>query len=369
MRRFWTISDVGFYMFCTFSRILLFSLLCFPLFGAEHVFLKTPDISPQNIIGSTVGIRPYRKTGIRLEAETIRDKLIIHNYGYGGSGLTLAFGGSNEVLEILNSKNHPSKTVAVLGAGVAGLTTAYDFLEKGYEVHIYSDHWNPDLTSNVAAGAWTPLLFPKDLSLEKKLFHEKLLQIAEERFLKSTEFYPEFEGVKLLCYYGLKSQNQTQESDLTENENEVVIHFDNGTTKYGQRFYRLAIDGQLFMKDLYAKVKSRGAILHQKRLENLEEVLNLKESIIINCTSFGSRELFDDKEFIPIRGQMAYFPAQDIDYVLYQSIPNSNYFFFLYPWSDRIILGGIYEYGEEESVINPQVIDEMIQNGEKCLSK
>ena len=353
-------------MLYTLSRILCFSLLCLSLFGAEHVFLKTPDISPQNIIGTTVGIRPYRKTGVRLEAEIIHDKLIIHNYGYGGSGLTLAFGGSHEVLEILSSKNHPSKTIAVLGAGVAGLTTAYDLLEKGYEVHIYSEHWNPHLTSNVAAGSWTPLLFPKDIPDEKKLLHQKLLNIAEDRFLKSTASPAEFAGVKLMHYYGLK--NSPQESEKTEDEEEVVIHFDNGTTKCAQRFYRLGIEGKLFLEDLYAKVKSRGAILHQKHLGNLQEVLSLKEPIIVNCTSFGSRELFDDKEFIPIRGQMVYFPAQDINYVVYQSIPDSNYFFFLYPWSDRIILGGIYEQGEEEPVINPQVIDEMIRNGEKCLS-
>ncbi len=137
-----------------------FCLFCVSLFSAEHVYLKTPNISRENILGTNAGIRPYRKTGVRLEAEWLQDKLIIHNYGYGGSGLTLSFGGAKEVLEILDKQKVSSKIVAVFGAGVVGLATAYDLLEKGYKFALYSEQWNPDLTSNVAAGSWTPLSFP-----------------------------------------------------------------------------------------------------------------------------------------------------------------------------------------------------------------
>ena len=70
-------------------------------------------------------------------------------------------------LKSLKIKKISSTTVAVLGAGVMGLTTAYDLLEKGYEVHIYSEKWSPNLTSNVAAGSWTPH------SPFKKLLHRK----------------------------------------------------------------------------------------------------------------------------------------------------------------------------------------------------
>jgi hypothetical protein len=35
-----------------------------------------------------------------------------------------------------------------------------------------------------------------------------------------------------------------------------------------------------------------------------------------------------------------------IDYVIYQGVPGSpNYWVTLYPWSDRLILGGVYEKG------------------------
>lgn len=352
-----------------FYRIGFFCLFCFSLFSAEHVYLKAPRISREEMIGTTVGIRPYRKTGVRLEAEWLQDKLIIHNYGYGGSGLTLAFGGANEVVEILNNHKISSNIVAILGAGVVGLATAYDLLEKGYEVHLYADQWSPHLTSNVAAGSWTPLSFPKDIPFEKKQLHQRMLKTAEQRFLRSISHDPEFDGVSLIYCYKLTMNNAQEAIKATNQEEEVIVHLDNGVTKNARRAYKLRIDGQLFMEDLYSKVKSKGALLQQKRFENLEEILNLEEPVIINCMSMGSREIFDDQEFIPVRGQMIYFAPQDIDYVIFQTFSDSNYFFFLYPWSDRLILGGVNEYGEEELMTNSKVLDEIIQIAEKCLSE
>lgn len=350
-------------------KIGFFCLFCVFLCSAEHVYLKTPNISRENIIGIITGIRPYRKTGVRLEIEVLQDKLIIHNYGYGGFGITLSFGGSSEVLKILNNQKHSSKTVAVLGAGVIGLTTAYDLLESGYEVHIYSEKWNPNLTSNVAAGAWTPLFsLPSDISLEKKQLHQRMLEVAEKRFLKSTSNDPEFAGVNVMNYYVLTPSN-SQEIKSTNPAEEVIIHFDNGTVKNGRKLRRVGLVGKLFMEDLFSKVKSKGAILQQKYFESVDDLLNLKEPIIVNCMSLGSRELFNDQEFNPVRGQIIYLKSQDdIDYMLVQNIPESNYFFHIYPWSDRIILGGVYEHGEEELIINQKAIDKIIENAEKCLS-
>lgn len=356
-----------------FYKIAFFCLCITSVFGAEHVYLATPDISKENIIGTNVGIRPFRRTGIRIEPEKIDDKLIIHNYGYGGSGLTLSFGGVQEVLEILEGQKNPSKIVAILGAGVVGLTTAYDLQEKGYEVHIYADEWSPNLTSNVAAGIWSPLIFPKNLSAEKTHLHLRMEENSKHRFLKSIGDNPEFMGVRFIPSYSFKTQ-ASQESNRTNQREEITAHFDNGMTKKGRRIYELGIDGQLFMNDLYLKIKQRGAVLKQCHLESLEDVLSLKESIIINCTSMGSVKLFNDQEFIPVRGQIVYLKHQkNIDYLYFHNIDNdpndSNIFFVsVYPWSDRIILGGVYEECQNKPIIDQKIIDKMIKNAELCLS-
>lgn len=366
---FYHVFSQGGIMFYKFAFYCIFTT---SIFAAEHVYLKTPSLSKENIIGTNVGIRPFRKAGVRIEAEYVGDKLIIHNYGYGGSGLTLSFGGAKEVLDILDTHQVPSKTVAILGAGVVGLATAYDLLEQGYEVHLYASEWSPHLTSNVAAGIWSPLSFPKDLPEEKKQLHFRMLKNSEDRFLKSINDAPEFAGVRRISAYSFKTPS-FKESDHRQRE-EIIAHFDNGVIKNGKKVTDIGIDGQLFMNDLSLKVQANGAILNERHFESLEDVLSLDESVIINCTSMGSIQLFNDQEFVPVRGQIVYFkPQPGIDYLYSHNIDNApadpNLFFVcIYPWSDRIILGGVYEIGENEPVVTPEVIDRMIENAEKCLS-
>ena len=60
-----------------------------------------PDLNNAEIIEEMVGLRPGR-TEVRLEKEQISGKTIIHNYGHGGSGVTLSWGCAEEVVEIAN---------------------------------------------------------------------------------------------------------------------------------------------------------------------------------------------------------------------------------------------------------------------------
>lgn len=357
-----------------FYQIIFCCLAVASVFSVEHVYLHSPDLSKENVIGTNVGIRPFRKTGVRIEAEHFRDKLIIHNYGYGGSGLTLAFGGATEVSKILGNNETTTKTVAVLGVGVVGLATAYDLLQQGYDVHLYASEWPPHLTSNVAAGIWTPLFYPKDLPDEKKQWHLRLQNESEYRFLNSVGEAPEFAGIGLIPSYSFKIQAPHESDEATQGE-EIIAHFDNGTTKKGRRVYRLGIDGHLFMNDLYSKVKKKGAVLKKRHFESLEDVLSLEEPVIINCMSMGSAKIFNDQEFIPVRGQLVYFkPQANMDYCYYHQVNDNSdesklFFVSIYPWSDRMILGGVYELNETDPIVTQTVIDRMIKNAEKSLSE
>ncbi len=70
----------------------------------EKIFLQCAEIVPEivesEILGSSVGLRPGRKA-VRLELELIApDQPVIHNYGHGGGGYTVAWGCANEVAKI-----------------------------------------------------------------------------------------------------------------------------------------------------------------------------------------------------------------------------------------------------------------------------
>jgi D-amino-acid oxidase len=58
-------------------------------------------IDKPNVLAERVGLRPFRKSGVRLERDALRDgRDVIHNYGHGGSGFTLSWGCAREVLQL-----------------------------------------------------------------------------------------------------------------------------------------------------------------------------------------------------------------------------------------------------------------------------
>jgi D-amino-acid oxidase len=48
------------------------------------------------------------------------------------------------------------KAVAVIGAGVNGLTSGLELLRAGFEVTVFAAQISPNTTSNVAAAIWMP---------------------------------------------------------------------------------------------------------------------------------------------------------------------------------------------------------------------
>lgn len=347
----------------------------------DDIYLKTPDLSDKNIIGYGVGVRPYRKSGVRIEPEYVKEKLIIHNYGYGGSGLTLCWGGAKEAVSMLkeeqekNSALSQVKTVAILGAGVIGLATAYDLLAEGYAVNIYADAFSPNLTSNIAAGI---LSAPTDLdhvSDEQKKLLNKILKASMQRFqLSATSSNPEFSGIKYLTDYRFESPTSDALSSkfkgLSTDEKMVRVHFDNGIIKTARQIRELGLDGKLFIEDLYRQVQAKGALIRHRYFENIASIEKCDEAIIINCTSMGSRALFNDHDLIPIRGHLIYLkPQEGINYAMYQPIPHStDYWVKLYPWSDRLILGGVFEKGKEECSVDHDVINKLLNYARDCFT-
>jgi D-amino-acid oxidase len=58
-------------------------------------------IDRPNVLVERVGLRPFRRSGVRLEYDRLRDgRTVIHNYGHGGAGFTLSWGCAEDVLRI-----------------------------------------------------------------------------------------------------------------------------------------------------------------------------------------------------------------------------------------------------------------------------
>jgi D-amino-acid oxidase len=60
------------------------------------------NIEKPNLLAELVGLRPFRKSGVRVERDRLRDgRTLIHNYGHGGSGFTLSWGSAENVLKMI----------------------------------------------------------------------------------------------------------------------------------------------------------------------------------------------------------------------------------------------------------------------------
>src|SRR5438045_8105444 len=72
--------------------------------NAERHFAPV-KVSRDRIIREVVGLRPYRSEGFVVDAERVGEKLLVHNYGHGGAGITLSWGTAS--LAVALSRDFP----------------------------------------------------------------------------------------------------------------------------------------------------------------------------------------------------------------------------------------------------------------------
>jgi glycine/D-amino acid oxidase-like deaminating enzyme len=111
-------------------------------------------VDPKRVIREVVGLRPYRRSGFRVEVESLGDKTLIHNYGHGGGGVSLSWGTAQLAVE--HALQTPQRRCAVIGCGAVGLATARLLQDRGFAVTIYARELPPNTTSNIAGAQWMP---------------------------------------------------------------------------------------------------------------------------------------------------------------------------------------------------------------------
>src|SRR5918996_726405 len=116
--------------------------------------LPVVNASYDRIIRTTIGLRPHRPSGFVLRADKLDGKLLIHNFGHGGSGMSLSWGTASMATDL--ALPHSDRRAAVMGSGVVGLTSARELQRHGFEVTIYAASVPPDTTSNMSLAGWTP---------------------------------------------------------------------------------------------------------------------------------------------------------------------------------------------------------------------
>jgi len=277
-----------------------------------------------------------------LKTEKINDKLIVHNYGHGGGGVSLSWGTSSIAVE--NIAQSDISEIAVVGCGVIGLSTAQLLQSKGFNVTIYSKEIPPNTTSDVAGALWGPV----------SVFEEGKagIEFIEQFYWSSRishrifqDFISEKYGVRWIKNYSLgKPFNFPGGKDLysgfKEHQNgEILFGFSNV-----QEINTMMIDIPIYINALLEDFYIRGGKTEVRYFDSIQDIALLPERVIMNCTGLGARKLLNDDELIPVKGQLSILmPQPEIDYSYVAS--SEGKLLYMLPRNDGIILGGTAEKG------------------------
>jgi len=102
-----------------------------------------------------------------------------------------------------------------------------------------------------------------------------------------------------------------------------------------------------------AQFKANGGVVAQRRLESLEEIDGTYD-IIVNCTGLGSRQLVNDPELYPVRGQVIIVKAPWVKAAFAEETEDGILTYVL-PRVDSVVLGGTADVGNWSTQVDPLV--------------
>lgn len=299
-------------------------------------------VSRDRLIRTVVGLRPYRPEGFVVRAERLGEKIVIHNYGHGGAGVTLSWGTSALAAE--HARATGRQQFAVLGCGVMGLSTARLLQRQGRDVTIYAKGLPPETTSNVAGALWLPTSVFNQQKVGTAFLEQFGVACKRSNEAFQTLVGGDY-GVRWIETFELRGDAPAQERELAGGAQlypDTKIHKDPKQYfgfPHTRQFSTMLIEPSVYMRALMRDYQIAGGRVVVKEFRGCEEIEALKEPVVMNCTGLGARELFDDRTLIPVRGQLEFLlPQPELDYCYLMGS------YYMFPRSDGVVLGGTFEH-------------------------
>ena len=323
------------------------------------------EVDKSRIIRRVVGLRPFRPSGFVVRAESLGDKLLVHNYGHGGGGVTLSWGTAELAAEHLIGRTGP---VAVIGCGAVGLATARILQRRGFEVTIYARDMPPDTTSNVAGASWFPSSVIEGArrtpAFDAQFERAARLAFRHFQLMTGSEY-----GVTWREQYSLRDQPNEERwtysmlRDLFPAPRELKSSQHPFPLPYAYVDNMMFIEPSIYLNSVLRDFFIAGGRFRRAVYSELTQIANLTEPVIINCTGLGSRELFNDPELTPLKGQLTVLlPQPEVDYAVISSD------LYMFPRRDGILLGGTSERGVETLTPNLEAEERIILGHQKIFS-
>ncbi|CAK8688045.1 D-aspartate oxidase-like [Clavelina lepadiformis] len=225
--------------------------------------------------------------------------------------------------------------IAVVGAGVIGLSTAYKLQQdiKDCQVTVFYKECSPDTTGDVSAG----FIYPYICSGHKVnyWFSETMKYFSEIYKLPNA-----FEmGVQPLHGYiyddGLHEDLKQMfpfHAPITDKERDSLnLDLQHKVTTW-------TCDCGLYLPWLMKRIAEQGGKLVQKCVRSFEELQDF--DVIVNCAGMGAKKLTNDPLLHPVRGQVFVVKAPWVKALF---LTKSAY---VLPRLDTVVLGGTSQRGD-----------------------
>jgi glycine/D-amino acid oxidase-like deaminating enzyme len=312
--------------------------------------LAPVNVGYDRIIRTTIGLRPFRPSGFVLRTEQLDGKTIVHNFGHGGSGMSLSWGTASMATEMAMA--HLERKAAVMGSGVVGLTSARELQRHGFDVTIYAATVPPDTTSNMSLAGFTPTSGLVEFKTRTPQWDAQFTQAVRFAYRRLQLLAGPKYGISWIKQYAPtdnegagRGTNQLLPADLQGNRVILQPGEHPFPTKYAIEREEMRIEPSIYLDALMNDFLLWGGKVVIRKFETPRDVTTLGENVIVNCTGLGSKALFSDPELTPLKGQLVVLvPQEEVHYgttggARAPVTPEAG-FVHMMPRSDGIVLGG-----------------------------
>jgi D-amino-acid oxidase len=247
--------------------------------------------------------------------------------------------------------------VAIVGAGISGLTCAVLFAENGFETSILAEEIGDETNSAAAAAIW----YPYDVGSGAETIPWAL--VSFQRFLelaRQGQTGVSLTELRVFSRLGAISSPDWALSFATRSltKSEIPPAFVSGFS-----IHVPLIETGKYLEYLGARLTSAGGLVSGGRhFDELEEV-DARFDLIVNCAGIGARELVPDPEMEPHRGQVAIVQKFDLPYAIVCDDPPLMY---AIPRANDCVFGGTNDISDNR-VADPRTTAQIISECERVL--
>jgi glycine/D-amino acid oxidase-like deaminating enzyme len=301
------------------------------------------------IFRTTVCLRPFRAAGPRTDVEHVGNKIVVHNFGHGGSGWSLSWGAADVAVKNAREAAAGNRDVAVIGCGALGLTAAITAQRTGMRVTIFAKERPPYVRSSRATGVWSPDSRIALTAAAAPSFGAEWEAMARTSFamyqsylglpgspVEWTDSYmlsdtapsegngegrdaspaPPAPTVDSATHHEF-AHYESRIADITPGLQDLPAGTHPFPTRYARRTSRLTFNVADYSRQLMNDFLIGGGTIETREFQSPQDVASVPQRVIINCPGYGGRKLWSDESIVPVRGQIAWLiPQEGVHYSL-----------------------------------------------------